>query len=80
MKPPKDYAKELVEKYLQYTPVEFEFEYAKQCALIDVQNTIDLLKELNEKWHEPEDVAMTSFFDYQIEDFEQVKTEIINLK
>lgn len=31
---PKDKAEELVVKYIQYTPVQFEFEYAKKCALI----------------------------------------------
>lgn len=33
---PKQKAKELVFKFLQYTPVEFEYEYAIQCALIAV--------------------------------------------
>jgi len=29
-------AKELVEKFLRYTPVEYEYEYAKHCALLTV--------------------------------------------
>jgi hypothetical protein len=37
---PKDKAKELVIKYIQYTPVEFEFEYAKKCALIAVDEIL----------------------------------------
>ena len=38
---PKEKAQELVDKFLQYTPVEFEYEYAIQCALI-VANEIML--------------------------------------
>lgn len=34
---PKEKAQELVNKFLQYTPVEFEYEYAKECALIAVR-------------------------------------------
>jgi hypothetical protein len=34
---PKEKAGELVNKFLQYTPVEFEYEYAKKCALIAVE-------------------------------------------
>jgi len=37
---PKDKAEELINKYIQYTPVEFEFEYAKKCALIVVDEVL----------------------------------------
>jgi hypothetical protein len=38
----KDKAKELVDKFLQYTPAEEEYEYpyAKQCALIAVDEIL----------------------------------------
>jgi hypothetical protein len=38
---PKDKAIDLVDKFLQYTPVEFEHEYAKKCALIAVDEIIN---------------------------------------
>lgn len=41
---PKQKAKELVDKFLQYTPVEFEYEYAKQSALIAVDEILNSLK------------------------------------
>ena len=47
---PKEKAKELIVKYIQYTPVEEAFEalYAKQCALIAID---EILKELDaETW------------------------------
>lgn len=40
----KDKAIELVEKYIQYTPVEFEYEYAKQCALICVDEILKTIQ------------------------------------
>ena len=42
---PKEKAGELVTKFLQYTPVEFEYEYAKQCELITVD---EILKDREE--------------------------------
>ncbi|MBP6357754.1 MAG: hypothetical protein KA311_00245 [Sediminibacterium sp.] len=41
---PKEKAGELVNKFLQYTPVEFEYEYAKQCALIAVDEILESYK------------------------------------
>ena len=38
---PKEKANELVVKYIQYTPVEYEIEYAKKCALICVDEIIN---------------------------------------
>lgn len=43
MKTEKEYANELIERYLRYTPVEFEHEYTIKCAIIDVENTIKAL-------------------------------------
>ena len=40
---PREKTKELVEKYVQYTPVEFEYEYAKKCALIAVDEILSLV-------------------------------------
>jgi hypothetical protein len=70
---PKQKAKELVDKFLQYTPVEFEYEYAKQSALIAVD---EILKSLSQvKWIDEESIDFTSFFDY----WQEVKQEINNL-
>ena len=59
---PKEKAIELVDKYIQYVTEINEYEYAKQCALIAVnemlkhlQNYIDnyyLLKGAIKYWHE----------------------------
>jgi hypothetical protein len=40
---PKEKAEELVDKFVQYTPAEEEFEYphAKQCALIAVDEMLN---------------------------------------
>jgi len=40
----KEKAQELVDKFLQYTPIEFEYEYAIQCALIAVDEILNSLK------------------------------------
>lgn len=40
---PKQKAQDLVDRFLQYTPVEYEYEYAIQCALIAVDEVIELL-------------------------------------
>lgn len=50
---PKEYAKQLAEKYF----VEFDdlsLSEAKECALIDVQNTIDALERVLEGFRTPE--------------------------
>jgi hypothetical protein len=41
---PKEKAEELVDKFVQYTPAdsEFEYPYAKKCALIAVDEIISL--------------------------------------
>ena len=44
---PKEKALELVDKYIRYTPVEYEYEYAKQCALIAVEELIKCTPSVN---------------------------------
>jgi len=65
-------AKELVEKFLRYTPVEFEYDYAKQCAIItadEILNSFGLT--IN---------GQTFFAEYRAIDFyEEVKQEIEKL-
>ena len=70
MKPHKEYAKELVQMYFKdvfkgHNKIQDSFEYERsiECALIDVQNTIDAFPKTHNTVY-----------------FEQVKTEIINLK
>jgi len=41
----KEKAQELVNKFLQYTPVEFEYEYAIQCALIAVDEILSFIED-----------------------------------
>jgi hypothetical protein len=42
---PKEKAEELVDKFIQYTPAdsEFEYPYAKQCALIAVEQILEVI-------------------------------------
>jgi hypothetical protein len=42
---PKEKAEELVYKFVQYTPAdsELEYPYAKQCALIAVQQILEII-------------------------------------
>lgn len=42
---PKQKAQELVDKFLQYTPVEFEYEYAIQCALIVANEILSFIED-----------------------------------
>jgi hypothetical protein len=61
---PKEKANELVNKYLMNTPVGFHIDDAKECALIAVDEIIDLVKHI----------------DVDSEDYwQKVKQEIINL-
>ena len=52
---------------------------AIKCALLSLNNTIDNLKKLNEKWYDSEYAPLTSFFEYEIEYLEDVK-QIIKQK
>jgi hypothetical protein len=79
METPKQKAQELVDKmyYCQryvddenYIPLE-AYKRAKQCALIDIQNSIDLLKHIDE--NEAYNVA------YYIKELIEIKTEIEKL-
>ena len=45
---PEEKSKELIESFIQYTPVEFEYKHAIQCALICVEEIIKLLPCINE--------------------------------
>ena len=45
-KTPKEKAKELVDKYFEYTDAVDELNYAKKCALIDVGNTLWVLSNI----------------------------------
>jgi hypothetical protein len=47
---PKEKAEELVDKFVQYTPAdsEFEYPYAKQCALIAVDEILDSITKINQ--------------------------------
>ena len=67
---PKQKAKELVFKFIQYTPVEYEYEYAIQCALIAVDEILKVLYSL--KFGN----ALSEELDY----WDEVKQELNNLK
>ena len=69
----KEKAKELIKKFNQFTPVEFEYEYNKQCALIAVDEIIKLLDEISIA------ESGTTKIDYGQSFFEEVKNEINNL-
>ena len=64
----KEKAQDLVDKFLQYTPVEYEYEYAIQCALIAVD---EILKSYDSK-----DLIYPKEVNY----WQEVKQEINNLK
>jgi hypothetical protein len=52
---PKEEAEELVAKFIQYTPADedIKYEYARQCALIAVDEIRDAIIEINEYDYEP---------------------------
>lgn len=64
---PKEKAEELVDKFIQYVPAEeeFEWDYAKQCALI----AVDEIQKIKSVYHDD------TLYDY----WEEVKQVIINL-
>jgi hypothetical protein len=68
---PKEKAKELVNKFVQFTPAEeeFEYDYAKSCALIAVDEILeDNVDDMSEE-----------LFDIRIEYWQSVKQEIEKL-
>jgi len=69
---PKEKAEELVDKFIQYTPAdsEFEYPYAKQCALIAVNEIINSNPHSN-----PLNTEVYSTMEWWLE----VKKEIIKL-
>jgi hypothetical protein len=80
METPKQKAQELVEKYKEIIWQADKFSYlldiedlhfAKQCALIDIQNSIDLLKHIDE--NEAYNV------EWYIKELNEIKTEIEKL-
>jgi hypothetical protein len=66
---PKEKANELVNKYLMNTPVGFHIDDAKECALIAVDEILDIAY-----WE-----YMESMGEKEKEYWEEVKQEIINL-
>lgn len=85
----KEYAQDLINMFKPYvhgyvgSSMLTNYEYpdqidkqARRCALLSLNNTIDNLKKLNEKWHDSEYAVLTSFFDYEIDYLEDVKQEI----
>ena len=78
MKPPKEYANELIGKYKGFScnscfGKDSDLITAKQCALIDVQNTI-------EQWEYIDTYLANGMgkLNPNLEYFQQVKTEIQN--
>jgi len=70
---PKEKARELVEKYMTYIPMQ-EYE-AKQCAFIAVDDNIEELEHIKQYIDELD----VNIINFQIHYLEQVKTEIENL-
>ena len=72
---PKEKANELYLKFHQFTPAEDEFEhkYTKQCALIAVDEIIDLLNNALIQWH------ILGTEDDILDYWQQVKEEIQKL-
>ena len=76
-------AREIVERFYQEAPETFgtgkAMHYAIKCALICVEEQINKLKELDERWHNSEYAVLTSFFTYEIEELETIKQIIEQL-
>jgi len=69
-----DKAKELIDRFIQYTPVEYELEHAKQCALICVEEII----KTEPKYASYPSVGML-IWESHINYWQDVKTEIQKL-
>jgi hypothetical protein len=65
-------ARELVIKFQYQNNPPLMFDVAKNCAIINIDLQIEELERLDEKWHKPEDISMTSFFQYEIEDLKEI--------
>jgi hypothetical protein len=72
---PKEHAEELVDKFIQYTPAdsEFEYPYAKQCALIAVDEIIQEIIEIDSQMSE------AGLFDKNLKYWKEVKLELEKL-
>jgi len=70
---PKEKAKELVDKFVQYTPAdsELEYPYAKQCALIAVNQVVDEIITFDSKMSE------SNLFDKDLKYWYEVLKEIM---
>jgi hypothetical protein len=72
---PKEKAEELVDKFVKYTPAdsEFEYPYAKQCALIAVNQLVDEIISFDSQMSE------AKLFDKDLKYWLEVLKEIMNL-
>jgi hypothetical protein len=72
---PKEKAEELVDKFVAYTPAdsEFEYPYAKQCALIAVNQLVDEIISFDSQMSE------AKLFDKDLKYWLDVLNEIMNL-
>ena len=77
---PKEKAKELYDRFLQFTPVEFEDEYTKECSKIAVDMIINEAIENDvEDFYDGQGYYIDNEIDYvygYIEYWDKVKTEI----
>jgi hypothetical protein len=71
---PKEKAEELVDKFVQYTPSdsELEYPYAKQCALIAVNQVVDEIISFDSQMSE------AKLFDKDLKYWLDVLKEIMN--
>jgi hypothetical protein len=72
---PKEHAEELVDKFIQYTPAdsEFEYPYAKQCAFIAVDEIIQEIIEIDSQMSE------AGLLDKNLKYWKEVKLELEKL-
>jgi hypothetical protein len=75
---PKEKASELIEKMSKRIILDGLYD-AKSCAIVSVNEIIFVLKNLDNKWHDSEDNPLTSMFNYEIEYWEDVISEISEL-
>jgi hypothetical protein len=70
---PKEKAEEFIEKFVRYTPAEEEFEYpyAKQCALIAADEVMEFMK-MDDEYTETVSNANSKWVHY----WQEVKQEI----
>lgn len=89
---PKDKAKELVDKYHSYLfhniqkvppmwsdALVLAKKRSKECALMLVEEQLEILNNLDDKWHDHDNNPLVSFFIYEIEYWKEVEQEIEKL-